>query len=219
MSAYLKESIDSLHLGRPCPSCRLITDCGYAGYQVWRPSALGIAPPALARLGRCVIRVWALLSDRHILYLSPLSSFNQILKTSLVVPKCTRSHSFCFTETSMVETADEPPLLDPSRSSPAQAHASSKSIQAGYHSPATPLREPVGFHHADAPPGSFASDHIAFNTASKASTKRDDVAEKSAAALPPPAPAPAENGQGKESASPRVRRGRGETQSHQKISR
>lgn len=101
----------------------------------------------------------------------------------------------------MVETADEPPLLDPSRSSPAKAHASSKSVQAGIQSPAAPLSEPLGFHHADVRTGILTSDHVAFSTASKASTKSNDVVEKSSAVVPPPVPPPPENGQGKESAS------------------
>lgn len=101
----------------------------------------------------------------------------------------------------MVETADEPPLLDPSRSSPAKAHASSKSIPAGIQGPAVSLSEPVGFNHADARPGALTSDHVAFDPTPKSSTKSDHVAEKSSAVVSPPAPSALENGQGKESAS------------------
>ena len=92
----------------------------------------------------------------------------------------------------MVESPDEPSLLDRIRSSTRKANASHNPFAAGdtHLSPAltdTPTRNNVG-----APAGSTTSS----SNVPAEGTSNDDVAEKATSTLPPPAPPPLEAGDG-----------------------
>ena len=92
----------------------------------------------------------------------------------------------------MVESPDEPSLLDRIRSSTRKANASHNPFAAGdtHLNPAltdTPTRNNVG-----APAGSTTSS----SNVPAEGTSNDDVAEKATSTLPPPAPPPLEAGDG-----------------------
>ena len=94
-----------------------------------------------------------------------------------------------FPVTQMVESSDEPSLLDRFRSFPRKAHASNNSVGADDKRPATiPLTNQSAPSHADVsarPPSSGVHpDHLT----TFANTTSDRVANKTSSALPPAAP-------------------------------
>ena len=100
----------------------------------------------------------------------------------------------------MVESSDEPSLLDRSRSSPGPAHASSSDpFGTGSHSPVFSLNDdkPLG-RRARVSTGKW-TDNDDNNTRSvPCNVSKKHVAAKVSTALPPPAPPPNEKGQGSE---------------------
>ena len=101
----------------------------------------------------------------------------------------------------MVESSDEPSLLDRSRSFSHKAHASENTLGADDNRPALPLTNPSA--HCDAavptrPPSSEVPSH--HHTASS-NTASNHVANKTSSALSPPAPPPPDAEHGEASSS------------------
>ncbi|KAG8533838.1 uncharacterized protein KY384_001579 [Bacidia gigantensis] len=97
----------------------------------------------------------------------------------------------------MVDSPDEPSLLDRSRSSP--THASSNPFGAGSHNPASTLDGKPAIGHSETSPRHIAKDGIVNSTNPSGSANNHHVADSISTALPPPAPPPNEKGQGAES--------------------
>lgn len=103
----------------------------------------------------------------------------------------------------MVESSDEPSLLDRCRSIPGIAHASSLASRAGREHPAPTLAGPS----AESDESSSSSEKIAKNHSNAITTSSEEKTANHKGALnrslvpPPPAPPPPENGQGTEPAS------------------
>ena len=101
----------------------------------------------------------------------------------------------------MVESSDEPSLLDRIRSFPRKAHASDNPLRADDKLPATPPTSPSA--HSDANvsarplPSGVSSNH--FTTLAK--TTSNHVADKTSSALPPAAPPPLDPEHGEASSS------------------
>ena len=104
----------------------------------------------------------------------------------------------------MVESSDEPSLLDRISSFPRKAHASDSSFGADDKRPAIPISNPSAHGNADgfaAPPSTgVPSDHCT----TSADSARNHVADKTSPVLPPAAPPPldAEHGAASSSIEP-----------------
>ena len=95
----------------------------------------------------------------------------------------------------MVESSDEPSLLDRIRSSISRAHASYNPFAAGDQRPALPLTNTSARSDAGLPAESSTSKSSS-NDVSPEGTTSDHVADKTTSSLPPPAPPPLEAGDG-----------------------
>lgn len=102
----------------------------------------------------------------------------------------------------MVESSDEPSLLDRIRSSSRIAHASYNPFRAGDQRPAIPITNTPRPHDAGVSLGSTAAAGPKDDVSSSASHTTDHcVADIPASFLPPPAPPPPENGDGETSSA------------------
>ena len=95
----------------------------------------------------------------------------------------------------MVESSDEPSLLDRFRSSISRAHASYNPFSAGDQRPALPLTNTSARSDAGLPAESSTSKSSS-NDIPPEGTTSDHVADKTPSSLPPPAPPPLEAGDG-----------------------
>ena len=97
----------------------------------------------------------------------------------------------------MVESSDEPSLLDRTRSSPGPAYAASKPFRAGTYRP--DLKDDISFITKEHHHGTPATQN---DTAPSIETSGGlNVPDNTFAALPPPAPPPPENGLGEKSST------------------
>ena len=105
----------------------------------------------------------------------------------------------------MVESSDEPTLLDRCRSFPRKAHASDNTLGADDNRPALlgPLTNPTAYSHAALPATSTPQSSAvpSRHHTSSANTTSNHVASKTSSALPPPAPPPPEVEHGEASSS------------------
>lgn len=98
----------------------------------------------------------------------------------------------------MVESSDEPNLLDRIRSSARKAYASYIPTGVGNQRPVLPLTNQPVHSHAGIQSGYTATDHphTVGNAIPTSATTGNNVADKSSTVLPPPAPPPLENRDG-----------------------
>ena len=101
----------------------------------------------------------------------------------------------------MVESSDEPSLLDRSRSYLAKSHASPPPFRARDSRSAIPLTDIHASHNTGEPAGIAASHGYIAHTSPAATSGGNAVADDTSTSLPYSAPPPPENGQGKESSS------------------
>ena len=104
----------------------------------------------------------------------------------------------------MVESSDEPSLLDRIRSFPRKAHASDNQLRADDKRPAISLINPPAPSHADAPAQPLPAEVCSDQHTTPANTTSSHVADKTSPALPPAAPPPpnAEHGEASSSIEP-----------------
>ena len=102
----------------------------------------------------------------------------------------------------MVESSDEPSLLDRIRSFPRKAHASDNHpFGADDKRPAIPLTNPSAPNNADVPVQTPSSGLSSNHHTTSANDTNNHVADKTSSALPPPAPPPPDAGHGEASSS------------------
>ena len=101
----------------------------------------------------------------------------------------------------MVESSDEPSLLDRIWSFPRKAHASDISFEADDKRPAIPLTNSIARSNADVPARSLSSRLSPDRLSTPANSASNHVAHKTSSALPPPAPPPLEAEHGETSSS------------------
>lgn len=109
----------------------------------------------------------------------------------------TSSTSFCLI-TQMVESSDEPSLLDRIRSFPRKAHASDTSFRADDKRSAIPVGKPSTHPDPDGTPSTAVPSN---HRATSAYTASNHVAEKTSSRLPPAAPPPLDAEHGAASSS------------------
>ncbi|CAF9919024.1 hypothetical protein IMSHALPRED_004501 [Imshaugia aleurites] len=104
----------------------------------------------------------------------------------------------------MVESSDEPSLLDRIRSFPRRVHALDNPFGADDKRPATALANPPAHSHADSPAQLLSPGVRADHRTTSANTTNSHVAHKTSSALPPAAPPPlhAEHGEASSSIEP-----------------
>lgn len=101
----------------------------------------------------------------------------------------------------MVETSDEPSLLDRIRSFPRKAHASDNSFGADDKRPAFSLINPSPHSLADVPAQPRSAVVPSTHNTTPANTKSNHVADKTSSASPPAAPPPLDSEHGEASSS------------------
>ena len=97
----------------------------------------------------------------------------------------------------MVESSDEPSLLNRIRFIPSKSHASLEPVDAGQRHSAAPLGDFSAAENA-ASSGAYSNDDVASNDQSPAADPTDSVVDTISSALPPAAPPPHEGRQGEE---------------------
>lgn len=104
----------------------------------------------------------------------------------------------------MVESSDEPSLLDRIKSVHRRAHASNNPFQADDKRPAIPLTNPSAHNDADGPAQPLSSGVHSKHHTTFTDTTSNHVADKTSSVLPPPAPPPldAEHGEASSSIEP-----------------
>lgn len=101
----------------------------------------------------------------------------------------------------MVESSDEPSLLDRIRSSVKESDASNSLFPAGHHRPTLSLENNSVCNDADASPGRSAYVNPNASLNFTANVDGSNVPDNTSSTLPPPAPPPPENGHGEASSS------------------
>lgn len=101
----------------------------------------------------------------------------------------------------MVESSDEPSLLDRIRSFPRKAHASHNSFGADDKRPAIPVSKPSAHANADGPSAPPSSEVPTGHYTTSENTTSNHVADKTSSVLPPPAPPPLDAEHGAASSS------------------
>lgn len=101
----------------------------------------------------------------------------------------------------MVESSDEPSLLDRIRSFPRKTHASGNPFGADDKRPATHLANPSAHNDADLPARPPSSGISSDPPTTSTQTISNHVADQTASTLPPPAPPPHEANHGEASSS------------------